>query len=150
MLLPELVYSLNFVSVTVPPLHRRKDDALAYLTGLELRWRSVFDSATEAAEAMRLQVEEPDWDGTFALLRASYRRLCVDLEPSADYDDPQFELFGEAGLPGPLTFNEYNRAFLKTVLKFTKGKIYGDDGAAKLLGLKPTTLQSKLKKPGIR
>ena len=28
------------------------------------------------------------------------------------------------------------------------GKIYGDDGAAKLLGLKPTTLQSKMKKTG--
>jgi formate hydrogenlyase transcriptional activator len=30
------------------------------------------------------------------------------------------------------------------------GKIYGADGAAKALGLKPTTLQSKLRSLGIR
>lgn len=150
LVLPELVYNLNFVSLTVPPLHRRKDDALAFLSILANRFVPVFDAAEDAAEAMRLQIQEPDWDGSFASIKASYRRLCTDMEPSNDFDDPQFELFGEAGLPGPLTFNEYNRAFLKTVLKFTKGKIYGDDGAAKLLGLKPTTLQSKLKKLGIR
>ena len=35
-------------------------------------------------------------------------------------------------------------------LEVTDGKIYGEDGAAKLLGLKPTTLQSKMKKLGIK
>jgi transcriptional regulator with GAF, ATPase, and Fis domain len=30
------------------------------------------------------------------------------------------------------------------------GKVYGKDGAAALLGLPPTTLQSKLKKLGLR
>jgi DNA-binding protein Fis len=34
-------------------------------------------------------------------------------------------------------------------LKHCKGKIYGDGGAAELLGLKPTTFASKLKKYGI-
>jgi DNA-binding NtrC family response regulator len=34
-------------------------------------------------------------------------------------------------------------------LKKTEGKIYGKDGAAALLKLKPTTLQSKIKKLGI-
>jgi transcriptional regulator of acetoin/glycerol metabolism len=150
LLLPELVYSLNFVSITVPPLYHRKDDAAAFVRMLAAQWKNVFTSAEEAAETLIGQIEESDWDGTYAALRASFRRLCIDLERDPAYDDPQFELFGEAGLPGPLTFNEYNRAFLKTVLKFTKGKIYGDDGAAKLLGLKPTTLQSKLKKLGIR
>jgi len=35
-------------------------------------------------------------------------------------------------------------------LKVSGGKIYGDSGAAARLGLKPTTLQSKMKKLGIR
>lgn len=34
-------------------------------------------------------------------------------------------------------------------LKFCKGKIYGEDGAAAMLGLKPTTLASRIKKYGI-
>jgi PAS domain S-box-containing protein len=38
---------------------------------------------------------------------------------------------------------------LKQALKECNGKIYGEGGAAELLGLKPTTLTSKLKKYGI-
>lgn len=38
---------------------------------------------------------------------------------------------------------------LENALKHTRGKIYGEDGAAVLLGLKPTTLASQLKKYGI-
>ena len=34
-------------------------------------------------------------------------------------------------------------------LRQTKGKLYGDDGAASLLGIKPTTLASRMKKMGI-
>jgi DNA-binding NtrC family response regulator len=49
-----------------------------------------------------------------------------------------------------LPFDEMNRRYLKRVLEKTGNKIYGDDGAARLLGMKPTTLQSKLKKLGVR
>lgn len=48
---------------------------------------------------------------------------------------------------------EQHKALEKTniqqALKHCNGKIYGTDGAAELLGLKPTTLSSKLKKYGI-
>jgi formate hydrogenlyase transcriptional activator len=36
------------------------------------------------------------------------------------------------------------------VLEHTRGKIYGPGGAAELLGLPPTTLQSKLRRYGLR
>jgi hypothetical protein len=38
---------------------------------------------------------------------------------------------------------------ISTALSATRGRIYGDTGAAKLLGLKPSTLQSKMRKLGI-
>jgi hypothetical protein len=44
---------------------------------------------------------------------------------------------------------EAERRHLVAALRQTAGKIYGRDGAARLLDLKPTTLQSKLKKHGI-
>jgi formate hydrogenlyase transcriptional activator len=149
-MIPELVYSLNFLAVSVPPLFRRKEDAVAYLNFLATRWEPAFSEIDEAKDLILTQISEPTWTGDYVSLAYDFKRACIDLEPESIYSEPQFELFGEAGLPGPLTYNEYNRSFLKTVLKFTKGKIYGDDGAAKLLGLKPTTLQSKLKKLGIR
>ena len=42
------------------------------------------------------------------------------------------------------------RRHLERALGATDGKIYGEDGAAALLGLKPTTLQAKLKKHRLR
>jgi transcriptional regulator with GAF, ATPase, and Fis domain len=40
----------------------------------------------------------------------------------------------------------YDKINLTTALKQCRGKIYGNNGAAVLLGLKPTTLSSRLKK----
>ena len=42
------------------------------------------------------------------------------------------------------------KANLQTALARSEGRIFGDGGAADLLGLKPTTLLSRLKKHGIR
>lgn len=47
-------------------------------------------------------------------------------------------------------FDEQVADILRAALRKTRGKVYGDDGAAKLLGLKPTTLQSKLRKYGVK
>jgi DNA-binding NtrC family response regulator len=42
------------------------------------------------------------------------------------------------------------REAIEESLRATRGKIYGDDGAAARLGLKPGTLQSKMRKLGIQ
>ena len=42
------------------------------------------------------------------------------------------------------------RAFILEALAKTGGKIYGPDGAAALLGLKPTTLSSKVHRMGLK
>jgi transcriptional regulator with GAF, ATPase, and Fis domain len=47
------------------------------------------------------------------------------------------------------TLDEIQREHITRVLGLTEGKIYGHDGAARLLGLKPSTLQSRMKKLGI-
>jgi transcriptional regulator with GAF, ATPase, and Fis domain len=53
--------------------------------------------------------------------------------------------------PEPLErFEEHERRYLQRVLERTSGKIYGPGGAAELLGLPPTTLQSKLRRHGLR
>lgn len=47
-------------------------------------------------------------------------------------------------------FHHAMRTAIEESLRATRGKIYGSDGAAAHLGLKPGTLQSKMKKLGIR
>ncbi len=51
--------------------------------------------------------------------------------------------------PRRATFDGAVRDLLVSTLEATGGRIYGNGGAADLLGLKPTTLQGKLKKYGI-
>jgi transcriptional regulator with GAF, ATPase, and Fis domain len=41
------------------------------------------------------------------------------------------------------------RAYIRTVLQQTNGVITGPRGAAKILGLNPSTLRSRIKKLGI-
>ncbi len=58
---------------------------------------------------------------------------------------------GLAGAPGTsfTTLDALIRAHLVRALKLCDGKIYGPDGAARQLGLKPSTLQSKMIRLGI-
>ena len=48
------------------------------------------------------------------------------------------------------SFEEETKKIILTALELAGGRIYGDSGAAALLKIKPTTLQSKIKKLGIR
>ena len=45
--------------------------------------------------------------------------------------------------------NGTERALIENALKQTRGKIYGANGAAALLGVKPTTLASKISRMGL-
>lgn len=46
-------------------------------------------------------------------------------------------------------FEEMQRRYFTEALQRAGGRIYGDDGAATLVGIKPTTLQSRLKRLGL-
>jgi transcriptional regulator with GAF, ATPase, and Fis domain len=48
-----------------------------------------------------------------------------------------------------LTIDDAQRAAIRSALQQSGGRIYGRGGAAELLGLKPSTLQSRMKKLGI-
>ena len=50
---------------------------------------------------------------------------------------------------GPLTFNEISVRYITDALQKTGGVIHGANGAARLLGINPSTLRSRMKKLGI-
>ena len=53
--------------------------------------------------------------------------------------------------PGPvLTFEDMQRKYIEQILEMTDGKVSGEGGAAELLGLKPQTLFSKIRKLGVK
>jgi len=48
-----------------------------------------------------------------------------------------------------VTLQEYEKMYIEDILEHAGGVIYGTKGAANILGLKPSTLQSRMKKLGI-
>jgi hypothetical protein len=66
-------------------------------------------------------------------LRVPAAALVVAAEPSAAIGD----------------FAQAQREAIANALRITSGRIYGQGGAAELLGLKPSTLQSKMRKLGL-
>ena len=48
------------------------------------------------------------------------------------------------------TIDENERDHILCMLKFCKGRISGEGGAAEILGVPPSTLTSKIKRLGIR
>ncbi|MBP6830174.1 MAG: AAA family ATPase, partial [Deltaproteobacteria bacterium] len=48
--------------------------------------------------------------------------------------------------PVTRSLQEVESSYIREVLTQTRGRLYGKDGAAAILGLKPSTLQSRMKK----
>jgi formate hydrogenlyase transcriptional activator len=69
--------------------------------------------------------------------------------PSAADAPPAPGLASPAAVCAPGKFEDEMRALLERALAASAGRIYGPQGAAALLGLKPSTLQGKLKKYGV-
>jgi transcriptional regulator with GAF, ATPase, and Fis domain len=55
---------------------------------------------------------------------------------------------GDQGMIIPLS--AYEKQYIERVLRITDGVIHGAKGAAKLLGMKPTTLRSRIEKLGVK
>ena len=56
---------------------------------------------------------------------------------------------GDAG-DASATLDDAQRRHIERVLALTNGRVYGEGGAAKILGIKPSTLQSRMLKLGLR
>jgi DNA-binding NtrC family response regulator len=103
-------------------------------------------------------LEHHDWPGNVRELVNCLERAAI-LCPSGEL---AIELPAASGVTGaeavarppepralrPLA--DVERAYIAEVLQRTRGKIYGPDGAARILGLAPSTLQNRMKKLGIK
>jgi len=89
-----------------------------------------------------------------AVIRSRNGRLDLGLRPSGAADSSRAPRKADS-TPGaePASLHDLKqqeRALILDALTKTHGKIYGPDGAAALLGLKPTTLSSKVHRMGLK
>jgi formate hydrogenlyase transcriptional activator len=148
----DLYYRLRVFPITIPPLRERSSD-IALLVNYFLNKhakRMNKHIATISQETMTALCAWR-WPGNVRELENFIERAVI-LTPGSTLRAPlaELEIFGEETLAtSNPDFHKAERDHILRVLKETKGMIGGPGGAAEKLGLKRTTLNSKLRKLGI-
>ena len=156
----DLYYRLNVFPIDVAPLRRRNEDvpplANHFLSGAAKKLNRPLPRLTPAN---LLTLQRYDWPGNVrelqnvierAVITARSQNLQFNL-PKADLppNPPPNAAADSADAPQILTDAEMKhreRENLLAALRLSNHKIYGPDGAAQLLDIKPTTLASRIKK----
>ena len=148
----DLFYRINVFPLVLPPLRNRLEDLAALVTGFLTKPLKVGKVGLDLLKAY-------SWPGNVRELRNVLERSAIlarrqgqtDLTPFLALANLAPERPGSAPRTDAVTsLDEAQRRHIKRALEATDGKIYGKDGAAALLHLKPSTLQSKIKKLKIK
>lgn len=147
----DLYYRLNVFPITLPPLRERREDIpilVRYFTQHYAR-RMKKNIQTVPAKTLDLLARYA-WPGNIRELENLVERSVI-LTQGPDLHVPISELQAEHRLavPTTITLEEAEREQILRVLHETKWVVGGLGGAAARLGLKRTTLQSKMQKLGI-
>jgi len=150
----DLFFRLNVFPLHLPPLRQRMED-IPLLTSFFIRKhsKSLGKNITGTSAAFMQKLQRYDWPGNIRELEHIILRSVL-LATNESLDEHILELdvpkANEQQNFAIKTITENERDHIKKVLELTKGKIAGVGGAADLLGIPTTTLNSKMKKLGIK
>jgi formate hydrogenlyase transcriptional activator len=147
----DLYYRLNVFPIRVPPLRERTEDIpllvrfFAQMYSRRLN-RGIETIPTETMEAL---VRYP-WPGNVRELENLIERAVI-LSPGTVLRVPMAELQTGPHLAAAevARLEDVEREHIRQALRASNGQLSGPAGAAARLGMKRTTLQSKMKKLGI-
>ncbi|MBT1685621.1 sigma 54-interacting transcriptional regulator [Dawidia soli] len=150
----DLYYRLNVFPIQLPPLRERKDDIPA-LADHFVRYysRKAGKNIAGISAGVLQELQAYRWPGNVRELEHIIERSVLLTKGDTIRDvilPDQKESKHAASAPRVKTILENERDHILEVLKQCDGKIWGAGGAAELLNVPPTTLQSKMKKLGIR
>ena len=146
----DLYYRLNVFPIRIPPLRERPEDipllvryfVQKYGRRMEKKIESIPATATKRLAAWH-------WPGNIRELENFIERSVILTHGSA-LEVPIGELAGNGkAAPAPGTRDADERDGILRILKDTKGRVAGPQGAAARMGIKRTTLISRMKKLGI-
>ena len=147
----DLYYRLNIFPITVPPLRERREDipllARYFVQDFATRMRKRIDAIP--AEAMDSLVNYA-WPGNVRELRNVIERSVI-LTSGTRLQIPKDALSQPLAEPATvLRMTDAERRHILEALNASNWVVGGPKGAATLLGLKRSTLQSRMERLGIR
>ncbi|HKW00621.1 MAG TPA: sigma 54-interacting transcriptional regulator [Vicinamibacterales bacterium] len=145
----DLYYRLNVYPITVPPLRERREDIpLLVWTFIDEFSKSFGKTITSIARESLTALEHYSWPGNVRELRNVVERaMIVATGPRLVFEPPR------AATPGrtrTTRLSEMETEHIRNVLDACAWRVRGNGGAAERLGMKPTTLESRMAKLGIR
>ena len=145
----DLYYRLNVFPITVPPLRERAEDIPILAWSFVQEFSKAMGKRIESIPKDRLQaLQRYSWPGNVRELRNVVERaMIVSTGPRLQIEPPRAKAEAVRGVTRLL---DVERQHIRTVLERTGWRIRGRGGAAELLDLKPSTLEGRLTRLGLR
>lgn len=146
----DLYYRLNVFPITLPPLRERRDDIPVLVRYFTQHYAARMKKNIETIPGPTLEaLSRYHWPGNIREVENLVERAVI-LTQGTHLQVPLPELKIQARQPvSGATLHDAEREQILRTLRETRWIIGGPDGAAARLGLKRTTLISKMKKLGI-
>ncbi len=147
----DLYFRLSTFPIHLPALKERQTDIPPLARFFADNFCTVLNRKPKTlSQPFLAKLTAYPWPGNVRELQNVMERACIlsttdRLEPDTlSLTPPEAEQ--RSGTDAFPTFEEHQRQYIIAVLKQTRGKVFGPDGAAKIMGLNPRTLNSKIQK----
>jgi transcriptional regulator with GAF, ATPase, and Fis domain len=144
----DLYYRLNVFSITVPSLRDRIEDIPLLVWAFIKEFEKPMGKAIEKISQKSIDaLQQYPWPGNIRELKNVIEHAMIISKGRILQLNPPAGL--STNLHKDLKLEVVERNHIIDVLNKTSWRVSGQKGAANLLGLKPTTLESRMKKLGI-
>lgn len=149
----DLYYRLNAFPVQVPPLRMRKQDIPKLVETFTHEFAKAMGKTIQGVSKASMQsLCNYDWPGNIRELRNVMERAVILANaPVLKVDIPTNQMTTTTFPKNDsVLLEDVERAHILQILDACGWRVSGQNGAAQRLGLKPTTLESRMSKLGIR
>lgn len=151
----DLYYRLNVFPISVPPLRERRDDIPLLVWAMVKEFESVFGKTIERIQKKCMNsLEDYYWPGNIRELRNLIERaMILNNSPTLNINLPEVSSTTKAQIlqsTQNMPMKEFEKMHILDVLERTGWRVRGSNCAAEILELNPSTLESKMRRLGIR
>jgi transcriptional regulator with GAF, ATPase, and Fis domain len=154
----DLYYRLSVFPMELPPLRKRVEDIPLLAEHFLARFARQLGRKTPRLTLANVQeLQRYDWPGNVRELQHALERACI-VSPDGRLvfelaKEPPKRKHPESNSTQRILteqeIREWEADNIRAALNACNNKVYGPDGAAEMLGMKPTTLASRIKALGI-
>ena len=150
----DLYYRLNVFPLSIPPLRERKEDIIELaMYFVDLYARKNGRTGLELSRKDHRMLMSYAWPGNVRELQNVIERAII-LSKGTDLQIPLFPSGPQSGSKGTFddmpALDELQRRYIKHIFEYTRGRVSGPGGAAEILGMKRTSLYSRMKALGLK